>query len=74
MFHSDDPLQPAGKVANAAPQPLGLAGLVIGSLALVEVKLAAIGAGSLHLGGADGPVLRRVELPYAVPLDAVAAL
>ena len=64
VFHSADPGQPAGRVALAAPQPGG------GSTALVEVKLAALDAGSLHAGSADGPLLRRAALPYAIPVDA----
>ena len=67
VFHSDDPSQPAGMVANAAAWPQGG-----GSSALVEVKLAALGSGSLHLGAPGGPVLVRGELPYAVPVDAAA--
>lgn len=65
IFHSQDPSQPAGMVVNAAPRPDGT-----GSSALVEVKLAALEGGSLHLGAADGPVLHRRELPYPLPLDA----
>jgi hypothetical protein len=38
--------------------------------ALIELKIAAAGSGSLHLGAADGPLLRLGELPYAVPLEA----
>jgi folate-binding protein YgfZ len=64
VFHSGDPGQPAGMVVNAAPWPGGA-----GTSALVEVKLAALGGGSLHLGSADGPVLRRAALPYAVPTE-----
>ena len=64
VFASDDPAQPAGLVANAAPRPGG------GSAALVEVKLAALDAAGLHLGAADGPLLRRVDLPYPLPLPA----
>lgn len=64
IFHSADPAQPAGLVANAAPAPQG------GSLALVELKLAALDAGSLHLGAADGPALVRGELPYELPVEA----
>ncbi len=70
VFHSDDPAQPAGQVANAAALP---GGTPAGSLALVEIKLAALAGGSLHLGAAGGPLLRRIDLPYAVPLDAVPA-
>ena len=64
VFHAADASQPAGMVANAAPQPEGQ-----GSSALVEVKLAALD-GPLHLGAPDGPTLRRRELPYPVPVDA----
>ena len=70
VFHSEDPAQPAGKVANAAGQPTGFAP---GSLALVELKLVALATGSLHLGAIDGPLLRRIELPYELPHAAVAA-
>ena len=65
VFHSAAPQQPAGMVVNAAPGDLGP-----GGWALVEVKLAALDAGSLHLGTAGGPVLHRHELPYALPSDA----
>ena len=68
VFHSGDPGQPAGMVANAAPRPDGN-----GRSALVEVKLAALDAGSIHLGSADGPLLTRLALPYPVPTDAGAA-
>ena len=65
VFHSADAAQPAGLVVNAAPLPGGA-----GSAALVEVKLAALDGGSLHLASADGAVLRLGKLPYAVPHDA----
>jgi hypothetical protein len=64
IFHSADPGQPAGLVANAAPSPSG------GSRVLAEVKLAALDIGSLHLAAADGPVLSRCDLPYPVPVEA----
>ena len=63
VFHSDDPGQPAGLVALAATRPEG------GSSALVEVKLAALGHGSLHAGAADGPLMSLGALPYAIPTD-----
>ena len=66
LFHSADPGQPAGLVANAAPSPSG------GSRVLAEVKLAALDHGSLHLGAADGPALTRRELPYPVPAETAA--
>jgi len=64
VFHSDDPHQPAGVVALAGRWPNGR------HQALAELKIAAAGSGSLHLGAADGPLLRLAELPYAVPLEA----
>ncbi|MEK8052272.1 folate-binding protein [Ideonella sp. DXS22W] len=64
VFHDADPGQPAGLVALAAPRPEG------GSSALIEVKLAALEGGSLHAGAADGPLLARGALPYALPQDA----
>jgi folate-binding protein YgfZ len=63
VFHSADAGQPAGLVALAAPRPGG------GSSALVEIKLAALEGGSLHAGAADGPLLVRGALPYAIPAD-----
>lgn len=65
VFHDADPSQPAGLVANAAPAAGG------SSLALIELKLAALEGGQLHLGSADGPVLVREELPYPLPADTV---
>jgi len=63
VFHSTDASQPAGMVVNAAP-------LASGSVALVEVKLAALEGGTLHADAAGGAMLVRRELPYAVPSDA----
>jgi len=63
IFHSGDASQPAGMVVNAAP----MAGT--GSVALVEVKLAALDTGSLHLASVDGATLRPTALPYTVPHD-----
>jgi folate-binding Fe-S cluster repair protein YgfZ len=65
VFHSADPGQPAGQVANAAPRVDGT-----GASVLVEIKLAALEGGDIHLGSADGPVLAQRELPYAVLSDA----
>ncbi len=70
VFHSDDPAQPAGKVVNAAAQPGGLAA---GGLALVELKLTALAGGKLHLGLAQGALLRQIELPYALPPEPLPA-
>ncbi len=63
VFHDSDPEQPAGMVVNAAAREGHGA-------ALVEVKLAALGSGRLHLGSPDGEVLRLATLPYPVPSEA----
>jgi folate-binding protein YgfZ len=68
VFHSDDPGQPAGLVVNAAPDPAGS-----GSAALVEIKLAALGSGTLHLKAPDGAVLHRRALPYELPIEPAGA-
>ena len=66
VFHSADAEQPAGMVVNAAS-------LEGSHRALVEVKLAALDSGTLHLGAAGGPPLRRLtEQPYLVPIEAAA--
>jgi tRNA-modifying protein YgfZ len=66
VFHSADTEQPAGMVVNAAS-------LADSHRALVEVKLAALDSGTLHLGAANGPLLRRVaRQPYPVPIEAAA--
>jgi folate-binding Fe-S cluster repair protein YgfZ len=64
VFHDADPGQPAGMVV--------LSGLLPGDgqVALVELKLASLGSGTLHAGAPDGPALALVSLPYAIPLDA----
>lgn len=63
VFHDADPGQPAGMVA--------LAGALGGRpVALVELKIAALEGGTLHLGAADGPLLKPRALPYAIPTEA----
>jgi len=64
VFHSGEPGQPAGMVVNAAPHPEGP-----GSSLLVEVKLAALETGSLHLVSPLGPRLARAPMPYEVPIE-----
>lgn len=64
LFHSDDPGQPCGMIVNAAAAPAG------GVDTLVEIKLAALDNGTVHLGSADGPVLAFDTLPYACPTEA----
>ncbi len=63
LFHSDDPGQPCGMVVNAASAPEG------GVDVLVEIKLAALENGSVHLGAAEGPALTFLPLPYALPAE-----
>jgi tRNA-modifying protein YgfZ len=63
IFHSADPEQPCGMVVNAAAAPEG------GVDVLVEVKLAALEGGSVHLGAADGPLLTFLPLPYGLPTE-----
>ncbi len=61
VYAADDPTQPAGTVANAAPLPApGQA-----YLALVELKRAAL-AQPLRLGTPDGALLTRIQMPYPV--------
>ncbi|MFM0569403.1 folate-binding protein [Paraburkholderia caledonica] len=63
LFHSDDPGQPCGMVVNAASARDGGVDL------LVEIKLAALESGSVHLGAAQGPALRFLALPYGLPIE-----
>ncbi len=63
IFRSDDGEQPCATVVQAAPHPQG------GWDAIVSGQVAALQAGDLHLGGADGPdVLVRV-MPYPLLED-----
>lgn len=68
VFAAADAGQPAGQVVLSAslPHPEGGAR----HAALIEVKRALTDAGELHIGAADGPVLRLRELPYEIPADA----
>ncbi|MFP6558995.1 folate-binding protein YgfZ [Paraburkholderia sp. B3] len=63
LFHADDPGQPCGMIVNAASAPGGGVDL------LAEIKLAALESGTVHLGAADGPALRFLPLPYALPAE-----
>ena len=63
LFHSADPGQPCGQIVNVAAAPSS------GVDALVEIKLAALESGSVHLRSADGPALHFLPLPYALPQD-----
>ncbi|QAZ41217.1 folate-binding protein YgfZ [Methylibium sp. Pch-M] len=63
VFWSGDDAQPSGQIALAAPAPGG------GWDALVELKLAALDDGSLHLGRVGGARLQPMALPYVVPRE-----
>ncbi len=63
VFAVADPGQPCGMVVNAAANGTG------GTDALVEMKLAALEAGEVRLGSADGAPLQFQAMPY--PLDAL---
>jgi folate-binding Fe-S cluster repair protein YgfZ len=63
LFHSSDPDQPCGMVVNAAPRRAG------GSSLLVELKVAALEGGAVHLMRVGGPLLERRTLPYSIPAD-----
>ncbi len=65
VFSSADPGQPAGHVVLAAALPGR------GACALVELKIEALAAGTLHLGGPQGPGLTLGTLPYALPASGV---
>lgn len=76
VLSSPEPLQAGQEIflATEAEQPAGLVALA-GSWAgqhavLAEVKIAALAAGTLHAGRADGPLLTPGELPYAFPAEA----
>jgi tRNA-modifying protein YgfZ len=62
VFHTSDPEQPTGLVVNSAPHPEAP-----GSSFLIEVKLAALTQGQLHLCSVNGPLLIQKALPYTVP-------
>lgn len=63
IFHTADAEQPAGLVAGVAPHPGG------GYSLLAEVKMAALAAGSLHLGSVSGAELKARPLPYDIDVD-----
>nr|WP_315254504.1 folate-binding protein [uncultured Duganella sp.] len=60
VFATADPEQPCGMIVNAAPNGNG------GVDALVEMKLAAIEAGSVRLGSAQGAALVFLDMPYVL--------
>lgn len=63
VFHSSDPSQPCGLVAQAAPAPGG------GWAAIVSLQLTAMEGGSLAAGSPQGPALALDTLPYELLAD-----
>lgn len=63
VFAANDPEQPVGTVAQAAPAPGG------GWAALVSMQIAALSAGGLRAGSAEGPALSVEPLPYPLLED-----
>ena len=63
VFHDADPSQPCGLVAQAAKSPNG------GWDAIVCLQVAAVQAGRLGIGAAEGPALELQPLPYLLMVD-----
>ncbi|VTU32679.1 tRNA-modifying protein YgfZ [Variovorax sp. PBS-H4] len=63
VFAANDPEQPVGMVAQAAPAPGG------GWAALVSMQIASLSAGGLRAGSAEGPALSVEPLPYPLLED-----
>ena len=60
IFHANDPSQPAGMVVLSSPSPADPNRIDL----QVECKLEALESGEIHLGSAQGPVLKIDSLPY----------
>ena len=60
LFYSNDPTQPAGMVVLSSHSPIDPQRIDL----QIECKLEALEGGNIHLGGADGPVLKIDLLPY----------
>ena len=60
LFHSHDPVQPAGMVVLSSPSQRDARRIEL----QIECKLEALESGNIHLGSADGPVLKIDLLPY----------
>lgn len=60
VFHPNDASQPCGMIVNAEANTAG------GSICLVELKLADLEEGRVHVGAADGAALTFLPLPYAI--------
>ena len=60
LFQVNDPAQPAGMVVLSSPSPTEPNKIDL----QVECKLEALESGEIHLGSAQGPVLKIDSLPY----------
>ena len=63
VFHSEDPEQACGTIAQAAAAPDG------GFDALLVMPVSAAQSGQLHLATLQGPALQLLELPYELLSD-----
>lgn len=61
VFSVADPEQPCGMIVNAESNSQNE------MMCLVEIKVAALDAGAIHLGSADGAALQFKPLPYVLP-------
>jgi tRNA-modifying protein YgfZ len=71
VFSAADPDQACGTVAQAASVPAALQAVCAGQphVAIASLQIAAVQAGGLCLGAADGPALQLLPLPYALLED-----
>lgn len=60
VFSSNDPDQPCGMIVNAEADSAN------GSRCLLEIKLAALESGTVHLGSVSGAQLQFHALPYSI--------
>jgi hypothetical protein len=61
VYEGADATQTAGMILNAAPSPAG------GYEVLAVMQMAAAERADLHLRAPNGPALRLLSLPYALP-------
>jgi hypothetical protein len=76
IFHDSDSTQPAGLVAQAAPEPQHAVGAASSGTALIAcLPIAAVqarleqGTGRFTLGAPDGPTLADLHRPYPLLQD-----
>src|SRR5574337_867734 len=65
LFHDSDPIQPCGRVAQAAPAPAPRGGCD----AIVSIQTQATATGAIRAGSPDGAPLTLLPLPYPLLQD-----